>query len=174
MTRYFGKLATTMNFVAGVIIVVLMLATTADVANRALRGQSFAGLAEYFEVLLVAFLYLSLTHTQRKGSHVQIDSVVSYLPRTWRPWVEAFGCAVVIAVLAVFVWYSADRAWESLLQREFRMGLTRVPVWPARLMIPLGYAALMIQFGLEFAERVRIARGGEAEPSTEVGEAATP
>ena len=161
MRRAVDAFTSVLNVLAGLSIVALLLMTTYEVTSRELRGVSWAGLAEYTEVMLVALFYLSVAAALRSESHVEVDSVYRFLPVRFRVWLEAAASLLVLLFLAVLTWLTAERAVESVIAREVRMGFAEVPVWPARMIIPIGLFALVLQQAFRLHDRWRVGQQGD-------------
>lgn len=162
MRRAIDAFTTTINVIAGAAIIVLMALTAWEVSRRLLFNISWAGLIEYSEVVLVILFYLSMAAALRSGAHIQVESVYRYLPRRLRGWMEVLGLTILLVFLLMLLWQTTGRAIESFLVREYRMGLARVPIWPARAVIPIGLLAFNLQLLLRIIDRIGTARqGGE-------------
>ncbi len=138
MSRLTDMLARYGALVAGALIMALIAITVADVAWRNLSGRSIPGVYEYSEVILVSVVFLSLAWTQKTDAHVSIDLVTRALPPGLARLVHALGLAVALTVLSWMTSASAGAAWESWETGEYRIGLSQVPVWPARLAVCFG------------------------------------
>lgn len=131
--------------IAATIIAVIMVMTSADVIKRFFTGSSIPGTAEFSEVFLVASVYLGLAYAMRIGAHVGVDIVIMRLrPRAARV-VQVIGLAISLIILGWMVYETIGTALHSIAINEFRYGLIRVPVWPAKVAIPIGLVALMLE-----------------------------
>lgn len=140
---------------ASLIIASIMLLTAADVVKRYFTGSSIPGVTEFSEVFLVAAVFLGLAFAMRVGAHVGVDLVVTRLrPRASKA-VQIVG---MVIALVVFTWMTVETfgtAAHSIAINEFRYGLVKVPVWPAKLIIPIGLAALILECIVFLAKLVR-------------------
>lgn len=148
-------------FLAIACIVVIVLLTVADVVRRSTAGRSVAGVTELSEVMMVAIVFLSLAFAERRGAHVSMTLVRRKLRPRAAAILNGLGLLVMIIVVGWMVWVTAGRAWESFLQQEFRFGLVRVPIWPARIAIVLGLAAYLVELCFRWLDDVRQAWGGD-------------
>lgn len=145
MRRMIDVLSKAGALVAGALIMGLILLTVADVAWRNLDGHSIPGVYEYSEVILVAIVFLSLAWTQKIDQHVSIDLVTRALSRRGERVVRVIGCLVALGVLAWMAFAGIEAAVESWTTGEYRIGLSEVPVWPARFAAAIGLCALVLQ-----------------------------
>lgn len=143
---------------AALIIVAIMFSTAADVTSRQLTGSSIAGVVEYSEVLMVSLIFLGLAYAQRTGAHIGVDIFLERMPARAAHVVRAVGLLIAFLVVAIMAYETLQVALRSFESREFRFGLVPVPIWPARLLIPLGLAALLLELSVSVYDEVVSAR----------------
>lgn len=73
----------------------------------------------------------------------------------------------MVIVVGWMVLVTADRALASFEVREFRFGLVRVPVWPARIAIAVGLAAYLLELVIRLIDDTRAALGKGPAPAVE-------
>lgn len=145
---------------AGVCIATIMAAVTYDVASRQLGGRGLRGMVEYGEVLMVFVVFLSLAYAQMVKSHIGIELLVERLPAAVSARLDI---VVLTAMAALLIWMTVQTgiaALDSYQRSEYRFGLVAVPVWPARLMIPLGLGAMGLQCLAQALRGVATLRAG--------------
>lgn len=154
------------------VIAIIMFMTTADVIKRYFTGSSIPGTAEFSEVFLVVAVYFGLAYAMRVGAHVGVDIVVQRVGHRAAKILQIAGFTIGIAVLGWMLFETIGTAMHSISVNEFRYGLIRVPVWPAKVAIPIGLAALILEC---VVTTLRIARGkSAARVETPVDKAAAP
>lgn len=154
-------LTTVLGVFAGIGLLYLIFGTALDILLRHATGRGFPAIIEYAEVVMVVMVYFSLAQTQRNDGHVASEMVAQHLPTRMRTTLEALGLAWVSAVLILVIVQAAEIAWDSYQRGEYRLGLSRAIVWPARIAIVVGLAALLGQivvrvFGLLIVASRRI------------------
>jgi TRAP-type mannitol/chloroaromatic compound transport system permease small subunit len=94
-----------------------------------------------------AVVFLALGRSEEVGAHVRTPLVTSKLPTR----VAAVGRGIALLAAALVVLWLAWAAWQrglvSFEHREETPGMTGVPVWPVRLMIPVGAVLLALELG---------------------------
>ncbi len=65
------------------------------------------------------------------------------------------GHAVLCGLVAWMTVETAQAALHSFLVGEYRFGLLQMPIWPARLMIPLGLGVLFLELLVDGRDLVR-------------------
>lgn len=151
--------ATALALLAVLCIVIVLLATVADVLRRSLAGESVPGVVELSDVMMVAIVFLGLGYAERQGAHVSMTLLVRKLPPRAAAILNGLGLLLIMVIVAWMVWVTADRALESIETQEYRFGLVRVPVWPARVAIAVGLATYLLELALRLLDNVRTARG---------------
>ncbi|WP_166532108.1 TRAP transporter small permease subunit [Blastococcus xanthinilyticus] len=169
--RAIHALATAFGVLAALLIVGIMLSTALDVLVRQLTGSSIPGVVEYSEVLLAGLVFLGLAYAQRTGAHIGVDLVTERLPVRTAHVVRAIGLVVVLAVLLWTTYETTVVAIRSFEVGEFRFGLVPVPIWPVRMVIPLGLVALVLELALTTYDEITGARTGAATTRHEHPEA---
>lgn len=139
-----GRIAGLMSVSAGALIVALMSLTVVDVVKRRLWGAGVPGALEWTEVLLVFVVFAGMAATELKAVHVRTPILIERLSRRLGLSLRALGGLVVTGIVVISTYETAVAAQRSVEIREFRFGLMNVPVWPARLAIPVGLAGLAL------------------------------
>lgn len=163
-------LAAVLAVLAALCVLVMMLLTAGDVAMRSLTGRSIAGAQEVTETLMVAVVYLGIAYALYKREHVAVSVFTLRLPVRLRFALRLVGQAVMLALVVWIIWRTGAQAWRSWLNGEVRFGLLQVPVWPARMAIPVGMTAFLLQGLLDaYDQIVALATGrpdeSDADPS---------
>lgn len=133
------------SWLSGAFTLLLLVMLVAEVVVREVVGRSLLGTIELSEVLLVLIVALGVSYAQKTGSHVSTDLVTSRFAPTTAAVIRVVGMVVAAGFLLWTAWASAERGWESFESGESRFGITSVPVWPARLVLPVGLALLGVQ-----------------------------
>lgn len=154
-------------FLAVLCIVIMLVAIVADVTRRSLAGKSVQGVVELGEVLMVVIVFLGLGYAERRGAHVSMTLLVRKLPSRSAAIINGLGLLLVVAVVGWMVYVTADRAIASFEVREYRFGLVRVPVWPARIAIAVGLAAYFLELVFRLLDDVKAALGKGPGPVSE-------
>jgi TRAP-type mannitol/chloroaromatic compound transport system permease small subunit len=110
-----------------------------------------------------------------KNEHIRIDVVVGRFSARTQNWIDVFGILVFLLPMAVLLaylsWPVFTNAWTSGEVSQNPGGLVR---WPVRLLMPVGFALLILQGVSELIKRVAFLTGTgpnsldkEAGPSAE-------
>jgi TRAP-type mannitol/chloroaromatic compound transport system permease small subunit len=142
----------------GVLIAILVSAVNATI--RKIFNVSSNSWLELQWVLFGIVFLLCSSWTLLSNEHIRIDIVNNLLPKRARDWIDIIGhlffLIPVATILAVLGW---PFFWRSLMQNEQSTNAGGLPVYPAKLLIPLAFTLLLIQGVSELIKRIAIMRG---------------
>lgn len=138
MWRLLEHIGVILGKVGTICILILMLLTTADVVLRYIFGAPLKGAYEISEILMLSAVFLGMAYTQLHREHVRTDLFVVHLSKRTNLILETVLLFPALLMYVLLVWRGSVGFWESWTSGEYRWGLIRIPLWQARLMIPLG------------------------------------
>lgn len=152
------------------LILAAVLVSTANAVIRKVFNVSSNSWLELQWYLFGAVFMLGAGYTFLKNEHIRIDIVTSNFSKRTRDWIDVFGH---ILFLAPFAWIMIYHGLPFFF-RSFEIGETSpnaggLIVWPAKLLIPLGFVLLLAQGVSELIKRVAILRGELADENAVVG-----
>jgi TRAP-type mannitol/chloroaromatic compound transport system permease small subunit len=116
-------------------------------------------------VLFSAVFLLCASWTLRDNEHIRIDIVNNQLPRGLRNTIELIGHTFFLLPLTVVVLVTGIPFFtESFAINEQSASAGGLPQWPAKALIPLGFALLFAQAISELIKRIAIIRGVIPDP----------
>ena len=153
-----------LNTQVGRLTMWLILATTLISAGNALVRKIFNvssnGLLEIQWYLFAAVFMLGAGYGFLKNSHVRIDFISTKLSDRARNWVDVLGIAVV---LIPFCLITIALGWpffmQALVSGEMSQNAGGLIRWPAYILIPLGFALLLLQALSELVKRIAFLKG---------------
>lgn len=150
------------SWLAGAITLLIMIMLAVEVVTRTATGGSVLGTIEISEIALAFVVFLGVAQAQRVRAHVNTNLVTSRMPVPVAVGVRVVGLLAAAVVLVWTAWASAERALDSVATGESRFGITEVPIWPARVIIPVGLVLLAVQVVFTAYDAVRN-RGAASE-----------
>ena len=110
--------------------------------------------------LYAAMFMLASAHTLRRDEHVRIDVVVGRFSKRTQVWIDLAGfCLFLMPVCLLILWYGVDFAKVSIASGEMSSNAGGLIVWPAKVLVPLGFALLVLQGLSEIIKRVAFLAG---------------
>lgn len=158
LRRVTNALSSASALVASLLVAVLMCVIVTDVARRHVTGRSILGVLEYSEIAMVLIVYLSLGYGQMTRSHVAVDLFLTRLPPRARVTVDTAVLALTALLLMWAAFHTTGAALTSFERQEVRTGLAQVPVWPAKVAIPVGLFAMGLQCVAQVQDNVATLR----------------
>jgi TRAP-type mannitol/chloroaromatic compound transport system permease small subunit len=156
----------------------VLLACAASAGTAFLRyGLSWSSNAwvEIQWYLFAAVVMLGAGYTLLRNEHVRVDVIYGALPPRARLWVDVFGLVVFLlpamGLLAWMTWPFFVDSWARWEGSPNPGGLLR---WPAKLLLPLGFALMTLQGLSELVKRVALLRGIEPTGTEVVTQYARP
>ena len=159
-----------LNGMVGRYVIWLILASTViSGVNAAVRKAFNMSSNAYLEVqwyLFAASFLLAAGYTLLNGEHVRIDVIAGRLSKRAQIWIDVFGFVVFLTPLCLAIlWFSIPffiKGYNSGEMSNNAGGLIR---WPVFLMLPLGFALLLLQCWSELIKRIAFLRGLIEDPT---------
>lgn len=160
----FSRGVDSLNTLVGKTTMWLILATTLISAGNAIVRKIFSvssnGLLEIQWYLFAAVFMLGAGYGFLKNSHVRIDFISSKLSHRTRNWIDVLGILLVLIPFCIIIislgWPFFMQAFISGETSQNAGGLIR---WPAYILIPLGFALLLLQAISELIKRAAFLSG---------------
>jgi len=141
----------------------VLVAVLVSSANALARYGLSAGSNAWLELqwyLFSAIFLLGGGYALREGAHVRIDLVAGRLTPRTQAWIDIVGgVAMLLPVSAIILWYGWDAFAESWRIGEVSTDAGGLVRWPVKLLIPAGFALLILQGVSETIKRVAFLRG---------------
>ncbi|MHA7140408.1 TRAP transporter small permease subunit [Arthrobacter sp. Sr33] len=153
--------------ISGLLIVLMMVSTVADVSRRQFLGEAIPGVIEMGEVLMVATVFLGLAYTEIGGKHVNMTLVIRKLPPRMAAIANTVGLLLVLFVVGWMVYVTGERAIEATEAQEYRFGLVQIPVWPARIALAVGLTAYFLALVARLPGNIRNITAPRQAPADE-------
>lgn len=155
LTRAIEQGARASSVIAGFSIFVLMGVCVADVSRRAIFGNGIEGAVEATEVALVAVVFAGMMAAQVNGKHIKTPMFTNLMPARVAHASRTLALTLAVLLVGWMTFETARSGIASFEKGEFRYGLTNVPVWPARLLIPVGLAGLGVALCVSLVENAK-------------------
>ena len=145
-----------LNVLGTLLIVGVMLLVNADVIGRVFLGAPVSGVPEMVSMSIVAIVFLQVAQAFRKGRLTRTEAVIDFIQKRApkiRHLLELVFSFAAIALIWQLYWASQPlfvKAWTRGTY-EGTVGDFTAPIWPVKLIILIGCAALLIQLVLHAA-----------------------
>jgi TRAP-type C4-dicarboxylate transport system permease small subunit len=160
-------LSKTVAVVSILAMIFLMFLITWNVVLRFTGHTEMAGVTEYAELAMAATAFFALGEAERRRQHVSMVSfLVRLRGRTFQVvrMIGGVGGALVAVLLALASWHVLS---DSIATGEYKLGLVRLPMWPARTAVFVGFLILALEQIVTAVEdilnQVPVSAGGEVQ-----------
>ncbi len=147
------------------LIVAAVLISSVNASVRKLFDESSNAWLELQWVLFGIVFLLCAPWTLLSNEHIRIDIINSFWPKKVRDSIDVIGHAFFLIPLTVIMILTGVpfflRSWEINEQSANAGGL---PQWPAKALIMIGFALLLIQGISELIKRIAVMRGLIPDP----------
>jgi len=148
------------------LVLVVALISAGNAVMRYTVGYSSNAFLE-IQWYLFGLIFLSCSgYTLLHNAHVRIDLISGRFSKRGQAWIDIFGLLFFLMPMAIAIlvlsWPVFIHAFQENEMSNSPGGLI---VWPARLMIPLGFLLLIVQALSELIKRVGFLRGLCPDPT---------
>lgn len=162
------RLSRLLMLIASIGLTLMMVQTVVDVIADNFFGRPIPGNLEVISVYhMVLVVFLPLAMVEWKHENIQVDLFYLMMP----PWAQRVSlvagyliCALFFAILTRQTWIDAVVAWRK---NELMMAAVYVLVWPAKFILPVGFAAITLVTIRHFVKAFTAPLSSFAPESTE-------
>jgi TRAP-type mannitol/chloroaromatic compound transport system permease small subunit len=146
------------------ILAAIIVSTVNAIIRKAFDSSSNAWL-ELQWYLFGAVFMLAGAYTLQRNAHIRIDVISSHLKKRTRDWIDLF-CHIVFLMpfVSMMIWLCWPFFLDSYQSQEMSMNSGGLIIWPAKLIILLGFVLLFAQGISEIVKRIAILAGIMADP----------
>ena len=124
----------------------MVLISAANATVRKIFDYSSNSFLEIQWYLFAAVFLLGAGYTLLRNEHVRIDIISGRTSARAQNWVDVIGILFFLFPMsAIIMWLSWPLFIDSLARHEVSTNAGGLIIWPARLMVPIGFALLIVQ-----------------------------
>jgi TRAP-type C4-dicarboxylate transport system permease small subunit len=147
--------------ILGLLVLVLMFIIVIEVVGRFLFDTPLKGGVEFSTIVMTWILFLPLAYALVRGAHVRVTLIVMHLPPRVSLIVEILVSIVSLGFFGLITYVGWLQFWDSISVGEIMPAPIWLPLWFAKLAVPLGFFLFFVQLSVNMIERVvKIRRGG--------------
>ena len=141
-----------------------MLLGTAEVIGNQVLRVPVPGARELTESTMVLIVFGALAYAQIRRSHTRVELLYLRMGPRVRAAMDVFADLIALLFFGLLLWQGVNEAQYSWQIGEATDGLIRFPLYPARLILAVGTALLVLQLVVDGITDVkRIIDGSELE-----------
>jgi TRAP-type mannitol/chloroaromatic compound transport system permease small subunit len=146
------------------ILVAVLISAGNALVRYTFSRSSNAWLEIQWYLFSVVFLFCA-GYTLLHNQHVRIDILTARLSGRAKAWIDIFGTVFFLLPMAIAIgWLSWPVFVEAYQRHEVSTNAGGLLIWPARLMVPVGFLLLVLQGMSELIKRIAFLRGLIPDP----------
>ncbi|MBI5908391.1 MAG: TRAP transporter small permease subunit [Betaproteobacteria bacterium] len=147
------------------ILAAVLISAGNAIARYSLNLSSNAWLEIQWYLFSAVFLFCA-GYTLLHNQHVRIDVITARLSKRAQTWIDILGTLFFLLPMAIAImWMSWPVFVDAYRSDEVSANAGGLPVWPGRLMLPVGFLLLVLQGLSELIKRIAFLRGLIPDPS---------
>ena len=151
------------------LVLAAVLISAANATVRKIFNYSSNSFLEIQWYLFSLIFLFCAGYTLKHNEHVRIDIITSRLSARGRAMIDIFGTLVFLLPMAFLImvlsWPVFVDAWT---RNEVSTNAGGLIIWPARLMVPVGFFLLIVQAFSELIKRIAFLKGLVPDPSEKI------
>ena len=151
------------------LVLAAVLISAANATVRKIFNYSSNSFLEIQWYLFSLIFLFCAGYTLKHNEHVRIDIITSRLSARGRAMIDIFGTLVFLLPMAFLImvlsWPVFVDAWT---RNEVSTNAGGLIIWPARLMVPVGFFLLIVQALSELIKRIAFLKGLIPDPSEKI------
>ena len=148
------------------LLLAAVLISTGNAIVRKAFNWSSNGLLEIQWYLFAGAFLLGASYTLLHNEHVRIDVVAGRFSKRTQTWIEVIGTLLFLLPFCLMVlWTSTPWFLNSFASQEVSVNAGGLIVWPAKILVPLGFLLLTLQGLSELVKRLAFLQGLIPDPT---------
>ena len=147
------------------LVLVAVLVSAGNAIVRKVFNTSSNAFLELQWYLFSGVFLLCAGFTLLRNEHVRIDVVAGRLSPRAQAWIDVLGTIFFLLPMALmFIWLSWPIFVRTYTQGEISTNAGGLLIWPARLLVPIGFTLLVLQGLSELIKRIAFLTGHGPDP----------
>ncbi len=139
---------------ATIAVLLACLISAGNAASRYALGLTSNAWLEVQWYLFAAMALLGAAETLRRAGHVRVDLLYAIASDRGRIWIDIIGLTLfLLPGMILLAWLSWPFFWESWIRHEVSNNPGGLVRWPVKLLLPVGFALVVMQGLAELAKR---------------------
>lgn len=147
-------------------ILAAVLISSGNASYRYIMNNSSNAWLELQWYLFSAVFLLCAGYALLHNSHVRIDVIAGRLSKRTQMWIDIFGTVFFLLPMAILImWLAWPVFMNAYVHDEVSSNAGGLKIWPARLLMPVGFFLLIFQAVSEIIKRVAFLQGLIPDPT---------
>lgn len=159
LNEFIGK------WVSWLILLSILVSAGNAIIRKTFDISSNAWLELQWYLFGAAFL-LAAAYTLKQNEHIRIDIVYGMFPRRVQHWIDLLGHLLFLMPFCVLmVFYLGPYVLLSYRSGEVSNNAGGLIIWPAKLLLLIGFVLLTLQGASEIVKKIAVMRGRMEDPN---------
>ena len=160
VARTVDRISTIAGELATYTVLASCLISAGNAAVRYAFSYSSNGWLEIQWYLFGAMVMLGASQTLKMNEHVRVDLFYSSRSDRGQVWIDIIGIVLFFFPVMIFLtWLSVPFFPQSWRSGEMSNNAGGLIIWPAKILLPIGFGLLTIQGVSELIKRILVLRG---------------
>ena len=167
--RHLYRIETVLALAGGLAVMALIALAVTSVGGRNFLNQPIPGYVDWIEQAMPLIAFIGISYCQRLGGHIRMNMFIGRL-RGRALWAAEFvGTLLILSLIVLLIWGSwahFDRSFDwtaPYWSRDSSLDI-RLPLWPAKLLVPLALGVLGLRLSIQLWGYGRAFLSGSARP----------
>jgi TRAP-type C4-dicarboxylate transport system permease small subunit len=147
ISRIYDAILFGMAYVAGLLMVAMMLTIFIDVVLRNLNFQSSSHFFTFSEYALLLIPCFGAPWLVREKGHIYVELAINRIPEPRRQIAIRFVGLICVAICLILAWYGFEVAIKNFVQNDKDVRSFDMPRWMLVMWIPISFLMMAIEFG---------------------------
>ena len=140
-----GRITEFISKPASLLVFIMMLITSTEVIGRYVFNHPTTWAWPLNRQIFGVFILVAGAYTMSKREHIRIEILYDHFPPKIKMLARGIALASFIIFMGVLVWQGSWMGWNSLMMKEKLAGAFRMPLYPFKLLIPIGAFLFLLQ-----------------------------
>ncbi len=166
LSRLIDALNSCVGRIACWLVLVAVLVSAGNATVRYTFNMSSNAWLEIQWYLFSAVFLLCSGYTLLHNQHVRIDIITGRFSKRVQAWIDILGAVFFLMPMALLIlWLSWPVFVDAYTHKEVSTNAGGLIVWPARLLLPVGFLLLILQGVSELIKRIAFLCGAIPDPA---------
>lgn len=153
------------HWVTWLVLAAVLVSSVNAIVRKAFDMSSNAFLEAQWYMFSAVFL-LAAAWTLLRNEHIRIDVIAGRFSRRTQTWIDVFGTLFFLIPMVLLVIYeSVPWAMRAVQSGEVSPSAGGLILWPAKVLVPIGFFLLLLQGLSELVKRIAYLTGAGPDPT---------
>ena len=141
--------------IASYVVLFILLSLVWEVLLRYVFDAPTIWVYEINSYVFCLYVAFSGAYTLLHNNHTNVDIIYGKFSPKLKLIIDILGSILLFAVIGTLLWKSSFMAWESWQFKEESFSLLAAPIYPSKIVVPMGAAVFLLQGIAKFIRDVK-------------------